>query len=47
MQFPCFLKISIHSLCKNHFHLAADLVNIWIINAKCGDKDFFNILCLL
>ena len=42
-----FLKILIHSLCKNHFHLAADLVNIWNINSKYGYKDFFfNILCL-
>ena len=43
-----FLKILIHSLCKNHFHLAADLVNIWNINSKYGYKKnfFFNTLCL-
>ena len=42
-----FLKILIHSLCKNHFHLAADLVNIWNINSKYGYTDFFfNTLCL-
>lgn len=41
MKFPCILKFSIHSLCKNHFHLAAALVNIYNMSVKFGYKDFF------